>query len=170
MVLESLTAVAARAAGSSTRRGRLQRAARLYLGGPPPPTAGDQAGPPPIRSPNRSALAPFVPWIVNAQIQRKEVGENRLVTVIKRADTKGAAGNVLEALKAAPQQMNPAIELWTRLQREVKLDDPGALVEWQPVIAQAIQDGEQEIAEVQVAMQYLAECAPVPATYIPLGF
>ncbi len=118
----------------------------------------------------RAALAPFVPWIINAQIQRKEEGENTLVTVIKRADTKGAAESVLEELVAAPQQMNPAIELWTRLQQEVKLDNPGAMVEWQPVIAQAIEDGEQEIAEVRNAMQYLAECAPVPSVRIPLGF
>jgi hypothetical protein len=117
----------------------------------------------------RAALAPFVPWIVNAQIQRQEGGENTLVTVIKRADTKGAAGNVLEALIAAPQQMNPAIELWRRLQQEVKLDDPAAM-EWQPVIAQAIEDGEQEIAEIHAAMEYLAECTPVPATRISLGF
>ncbi len=118
----------------------------------------------------RTALAPFVPWIVNAQIQRQEEGGNTLVTVIKRADTKGTAGSVLQALVAAPQQMNPAIELWTRLQQEVKLDDPGAMVEWQPVIAQAIEDGEREIQEVQASMQYLAECAPVPVARIPLGF
>lgn len=39
----------------------------------------------------RAALAPFVPWIVNAQIQRKEEGGNTVVTVIQRADTKGHA-------------------------------------------------------------------------------
>ena len=43
----------------------------------------------------------FVPWIVNAQIQRKEEGGNTIVTVIKRADTKGSASDVFNALVAA---------------------------------------------------------------------
>ncbi len=118
----------------------------------------------------RAALAPFVPWIVNAQIQRKEEGGNTLVTVIKRADTKGSAGNVPEALIAAPQQRNPAIELWTKLQQEVKLDDPGAMIEWQPAIAEAIQAGERDIETIHASLTYLAECAPVPASLVTLGF
>ncbi len=118
----------------------------------------------------RAALAPFVPWIVNAQIQRKDEGGNTLVTVIKRADTKGSAGNVTDALITAPQQMNPAIELWTKLQQEVKLDDPGAMIEWQPAIAEAIQAGERDIECIHASLAYLAECAPVPASLVTLGF
>ena len=118
----------------------------------------------------RAALAPFVPWIANAQIQRKEERGNTVVTVIKRADTKGSASDVFNALVAAPQEMNPAVELWLKLQEEVKLDDPGAMLEWQPAIARAIEAGEREIEQVRAAMQYLAECAPVPAAHIPLGF
>lgn len=118
----------------------------------------------------RAALAPFVPWIVNAQIQRREEGGNTLVTVIKRADTKGSVGAVVEALIAAPQQMNPAIELWTKLQQEVKLDNPGAMIEWQPAIAEAIQAGERDIETIHASLLYLAECAPVPASRVPLGF
>ncbi len=118
----------------------------------------------------RAALAPFVPWIANAQIQRREEGGNTVVTVIKRADTKGAASAVFTALVAAPQEMNPAVELWLKLQEEVKLDDPGAMLEWQPAIARAIEAGEREIEQVRDAMQYLAECAPIPASHIPISF
>lgn len=118
----------------------------------------------------RAALAPFVPWIANALLQRKEESGNNVVTVIKRADTKGSTGDVLEALVAAPQELNPAVALWIQLQEQVKLDDPGAMLEWQPAIAQAIADGERDIQAVQAAMQYLAECATVPASLVPLGF
>ncbi len=118
----------------------------------------------------RAALAPFVPWIVNAQIQRKEEGGNTLVTVIKRADTKGSAGNVMDALIAAPQQRNPAIELWMKLQQEVKLDDPGAMIEWQPAIAETIQAGERDIETIHASLMYLADCAPVPASLVIFGF
>ncbi len=118
----------------------------------------------------RAALAPFVPWIVNAQIQRREEGGNTLVTVIKRADTKGSAGNVLDALIAVHQQMNPAIELWSELRQEVKLDDPGAMIEWQPAIAEAIQAGERDIETIHASLVYLVECAPVPASRVSLGF
>ncbi len=118
----------------------------------------------------RAALAPFVPWIANARIERKEEAGNTVVSVIKRADTKGSASDVLAALVAAPQKLNPAIALWLSLQEEGRLDDPGAMVEWQPAIAEAIEAGEREIGEVRAAMEYLAECAPIPTSRIPLGF
>ncbi len=118
----------------------------------------------------KAALAPFVPWIVNAQIQRKEQDGNTLVSVIKRADTKGAANEVLDALIAAPQQMNPAIELWRQLQQSVPLDDPGTMVEWQPTIAQAIEAGERDVETIHAALTYLAGCTPIPTSHIPLGF
>jgi hypothetical protein len=118
----------------------------------------------------RAALAPFVPWIVNAQIERKEQDGNTLVSVIKRADTKGAAAHVVDALVDAPQQMNPAIELWRRLQQDVALDDPGAMVEWQPTIAQAIEVGEHDIETIHATLLYLANCDSIPASHLPLGF
>ena len=118
----------------------------------------------------RAALAPFVPWIVNAQIQRKEEAGNTVVTIIKRADTKGSAGSLTNALIAALEERNPAIDLWTKLQQEAKLDDPGAMIEWQPAIANAIQAGEREIETIHKSLAYLAECAPVPASRVTLGF
>ncbi len=118
----------------------------------------------------RAALAPFVPWIVNAQIQRKEEAGNTVVTIIKRADTKGSAGSLMDGLIAALGERNPAIDLWTKLQQEAKLDDPGAMIEWQPAIANAIQAGEREIETIHKSLSYLAECAPVPASLVTLGF
>ena len=118
----------------------------------------------------RAALAPFVPWIVNARIERREQDGTTVLTVVKRADTKGSAADVIAALIAAPEEMNPAIAMWKRLERDVDLDDPGAIIEWQPAIAHAIQQGEHEVELVRSALGELVECSAAPTTRVPLGF
>jgi hypothetical protein len=117
----------------------------------------------------KAALAPFVPWIVNAQIERTEKDGAMVVNVVKRADWKGSSA-VINALIASPDEMNPAVALWQQLQARTDLNDPALVLAFEPTIHQAIEQGEQEIAAVQQALARLVECAPAPATRIPLGF
>lgn len=118
----------------------------------------------------KAALAPFVPWIANAQIDRKEENGATVVNVIKRADWKGNAGAVVSALVATREEMNPAVALWLQLQDQFDLNDPGVVLALEPTINKAIAAGEKEIAEVHQSLSRLAECAPAPAGRIPLGF
>ncbi len=128
----------------------------------------------------KAALAPFVPWIANAQIDRKEKDGAMVVSVIKRADWKGytlrvseVEGNgsaVVNALIASSDEMNPAVALWMKMQGRIDTKDPGAILALEPTITAAIEEGDREIASVQQALTRLIECAPEPASRIPLGF
>jgi hypothetical protein len=120
----------------------------------------------------KAALAPFVPWIANAQIDRKENAERgaMVVSVIKRADWKGNGNSVADALIASPDGMNPAIALWMQMQGQLDTNDPGTILALEPTISAAIEEGDKEIASVHQALTRLVECAPVPASRIPLGF
>ena len=118
----------------------------------------------------KAALAPFVPWIANAQIDRKEKDGAMVVSVIKRADWKGNGNTVVDALIASPDGMNPAIALWMQMQGQLDTQDPGTILALEPTINAAIEEGDKEIAAVHQALTRLVECAPVPATRIPLGF
>jgi len=118
----------------------------------------------------KAALAPFVPWIANATIDRKEKDGAMVVSVIKRADWKGDGRVVLDALMASPDGMNPAVALWMQLQGQLDKQDPGAILALEPTITTAIEAGDKEIAAVHQALARLVECAPVPATRIPAGF
>ena len=118
----------------------------------------------------KAALAPFVPWIANAQINRKEKDGATVVSVIKRADWKGNGGAVVDALIASPNEMNPAVGLWMQMQGQLDTNDPGTILALEPTITAAIEEGDIEIASVQQALTRLVECAPAPASRIPLGF
>lgn len=120
----------------------------------------------------QAALAPFVPWIANAQIDRTEKDGAMVVSVIKRADWKGNGSAVVDALIASPDGMNPAVALWMQMQMQGQIDaqDPGAILALEPTITAAIDAGDKEIVSVHQALTRLVECAPVPATRIPLGF
>jgi hypothetical protein len=118
----------------------------------------------------KAALAPFVPWIANATIDRKEKDGAMVVSVIKRADWKGNGSAVVDVLIASPDGMNPAVALWTELQGQLDTQDPGAILALEPTITTAIEEGDKEIAAVHQALARLVECAPVPATRIPQGF
>jgi hypothetical protein len=118
----------------------------------------------------KAALAPFVPWIANAQIDRKEKDGAMVVSVIKRADWKGNGNAVADVLIASPDGMNPAVALWMQMQGQINTQDPGAILALEPTITAAIEEGDKEIASVHQALTRLVECAPAPATRIPLGF
>lgn len=118
----------------------------------------------------KAALAPFVPWIANAQIDRKEKEGAMVVSVIKRADWKGYGSAVVDALITSSDGMNPAVALWMQMQGQLDTQDPGIILALEPTITAAIEEGDREIAAVHQALTRLVECAPVSATRIPLGF
>ncbi len=118
----------------------------------------------------KAALAPFVPWIANAQIDRNEENGATTVRVKKRADWKGSASAVVSALIAARDEMNPAVALWFELQARSDLNDPGVVLALEPTIEKAIMAGEKDIGAVNQSLLRLVECAPVGAGRMPLGF
>ena len=118
----------------------------------------------------KAALAPFVPWIANAQIDRKDENGATIVSVIKRADWKGSASAVVGALIAAREEMNPAVALWLELQGGSDLNDPGVVLALEPTIENAIVAGEKDIAAVHQSLARLVECASDASSRIPLGF
>ena len=118
----------------------------------------------------KAALAPFVPWIANAQIERKEQDGAMVVNIVKRADWKGRASAVVDALIASSDEMNPAVALWLQIQDQSDLNDPGVVLALEPTINQAIEHGEKDLAAVHQSVTRLIECAPTSATRIPLGF
>jgi len=118
----------------------------------------------------KAALAPFVPWIANAQIDRKEKDGQALVSIVKRADWKGNTRAVVDALIANPNEINPAVALWMEMQGQLDANDPGTILALEPMISAAIQEGERDIAAVQQAFTRLVECVPGSSHRIPLGF
>ena len=118
----------------------------------------------------KAALAPFVPWIANAQIERKEQDGAMVVNIVKRADWKGNTSAVVDALIASPDEMNPAVALWLQIQDQSDLNDPGVVLALEPTINQAIEHGEKDLAAVHQSVTRLVECAPTSATRSPLGF
>ncbi|MBI5031615.1 MAG: hypothetical protein HZB51_13890 [Chloroflexi bacterium] len=118
----------------------------------------------------KAALAPFVPWIANAQIDRQEKDGATVVSLIKRADWKGTASVIVNALIASPNEMNPAVALWIEMQGQLDTNDPGTILALEPSITAALEAGDQDIAAVHQSLMRLVECAPVPARRIPLGF
>jgi hypothetical protein len=118
----------------------------------------------------KAALAPFVPWIANAQIDRKEKDGAMVVSVIKRADWKGSGSAVVDALLASPDGMNPAVALWMQMQGHLDTHDPGTILALEPTLTAAIEEGDREIGSVHQALIRLVECAPAPSSRIPIGF
>jgi len=120
----------------------------------------------------KAALAPFVPWIANAQIERQEKDGTMVVKAVKRADWKGntlRVSAVVDALVASPEELNPAVGLWLEIQDQANLNDPGVVLALEPRISQAMAQGEKDIAAVHQSLTRLVECAPAAATRIPLG-
>jgi hypothetical protein len=121
----------------------------------------------------REALVPFYPELANAEINRSEEDGKLIVTVTKRAGTKGAGvSDVIIALRAAPEEINPALVLQRRLMR---IEDRGKLdlrkiLRLQPEIRRAVEEGMGQIKEQGASLKQLREGKPVAGKSIPPGF
>lgn len=119
------------------------------------------------------ALVPFYAELANAEISRLEESGKLTVTLTKRAGTKGAGiSDVLLALVAAPEEINPALIMQHKLMR---IEEQGQLglrriLRLQPEIRRAIDEGMKQIREQSASLKLLKEGKPVAGSSIPPGF
>ena len=121
----------------------------------------------------REALTPFYPEMANAEITRAEQDGKLIVTMAKRAGTKGFnRSDVLTVLRSAMETVNPAVLMQDKLrQMEERGElDVRKLMRMQPEIRQAMNDGKKQIEEVKESFKLLGEGKSVPARSIPVGF
>jgi hypothetical protein len=86
----------------------------------------------------------------------------------ERAWAQGRFASILLALDAAPRHVNPAIALYMELQDrpmevEVLITEAGR-------IERAIQEGEEEVRDIERKTNKLADAEAVPAPSVPIGF
>ena len=121
----------------------------------------------------REALTPFYPEMANAEITRSEQDGKLIVTMAKRAGTKGFSRlDVLTVLRNAMETVNPAVLMQDKLQQ---LEEGGELdvrklMRLQPEIRRAMNDGQKQIEEVKASLKLLGDAQPVAARSIPVGF
>jgi len=117
----------------------------------------------------RQALAPYYAELANADVTRSEENGQIIVTVTKRAGTKGNdTSGVISALRAAPEQMNAALVLHHELtgakeRGELTLQK---LLRLQQKIRDAVDEGTRQINEVEASKKLLKEGLPVPGRSI----
>lgn len=109
--------------------------------------------------------------IANATISREnKEGQPMRVTLVKKAGPKG--NTALEALKQAPEHINPVFGLaWKIRQEEAReglllLD----LLDLQPAIEKALQQGEREEQHTSRAVRLLKKADAAPSRQIIIGF
>ena len=119
----------------------------------------------------KDALAPYAPDIHTAQITRTQQGDKLLVTITKRAGTKGSLPTPLTALQAAPAWINPALTLaWELKHRETTQPlDLAAWVDLYPQIDAACRAGETAVRDVTTTLARLRASRPVPAPLLLPG-
>jgi hypothetical protein len=119
----------------------------------------------------KDALAPYAPDIQNATISRTQSGTKWLVTVTKRAGTKGSAAPPLSLLRDAPAWVNPALLLAWDLHHQETIQplDVRAWVERYPAIEEARVTGEQAVQAVSAALARLQQSRPLPAPLLIPG-
>jgi hypothetical protein len=121
----------------------------------------------------REALTPFYPEMANAEITRSELDGKLIVTMAKRAGTKGfSRSDVLTVLRNAMETVNPAVLMQDKLRQMEELGelDVRKLMRLQPEIRRAMNDGQKQIEEVKASFKLLGEGMPVAARSIPVGF
>ena len=127
----------------------------------------------------RLALRGCYPEIANATISRRTEGEREIITVIKRAGTKGREGQpvspleeVLAELWAVPETVPPAVLLAAELQAQMAAEtlSLGGLALRRGEMEAAIAAGEDEIAQVRRAQARLCQALPQAAAQVPQGF
>ncbi len=142
----------------------------------------------------RQALRWCYPEIANATINRRTEGEREIITVVKRAGTKGisdvagenAGGSgeneisashqtceaIVAALVATPEEINGAVQLAIELQTKIAANEMTLteLTLKRAEMQKALEAGEAEEAFVEQARARLA-AAPAHSSYsVPIGF
>ncbi|MBA3805022.1 MAG: hypothetical protein H0X14_04840 [Acidobacteria bacterium] len=141
----------------------------------------------------RQALKWCYPEISNATINRRTEGEREIITVIKRAGTKGVAdwrgtarecwgegstvasrtlGKVVAALISAPEEINRAVLLASELQTKIAMGDLtlGELTLKRAEMQEALDAGEAEETRVEQARARLLSAPAQSSCFVPAGF
>jgi hypothetical protein len=117
----------------------------------------------------KQALAIVMPGASNIDIKREEKDGVLTVTVVKKAGTKG---NYLEVLKAAPDEINPAIVLAHEFQARETAGD----ISWDELLTrgseidQAVAAGEGEAAVILKFLWRMKGFPAVASSVVPEGF
>jgi len=140
----------------------------------------------------RQALRWCYPEIANATINRRTEGEREIITVIKRAGTKGSVASEINAkaelstaeimrraleevcaeLRRAPEEVNPAVHLAHELQMRIATGDVtlGELTLMREEMQLAIELGETEESRVDQARARLVSAPAQASCFVPIGF
>jgi hypothetical protein len=134
----------------------------------------------------RKIMARFFPLIGNASISHKKEGDKTVVTVVKRADSKGRKRDravdeshqsrvlriITERLDEAPTEDNPALTYARALRLKLaagRLSIP-QLRNRRQGIDQVIKAGEDEAKRVKSITNKLDAASPIPSIVVPAGF
>ncbi|MGI9107350.1 MAG: hypothetical protein ACR2G4_14010 [Pyrinomonadaceae bacterium] len=140
----------------------------------------------------RQALRWCYPEIANATINRRTEGEREIITVIKRAGTKGSVASEINAdgeistteikhrvlkevcaeLRRAPEVVNPAVQLAHELQTRIATGDLtlGELTLMREEMQLVIELGETEESRVEQARGRLVRAPAQASCFVPIGF
>jgi len=106
------------------------------------------------------ALIQFYPGVANADFKREKNGDQTVITVTKKAGTKGTFAHVLAALNAAPESISPVLMLQETPPAKLstkQLDD-------------ALTQGLEDEAEILRIANALDHAQAQPADVRPVGF
>jgi hypothetical protein len=135
----------------------------------------------------RKIMATIFPLIGNASISDKKEGEKTVVTVVKRADSKGrkvardakdeshqskVLRMITECLDEAPPEENPALTYARALRLKLAAGrlSISQLRNRRRGIDQVIKAGEDEANRVKSITNKLDAASPIPSIVVPAGF
>jgi hypothetical protein len=120
----------------------------------------------------KRVIVPFYPQLANAQISRETNADGLLIVrMVKVAGPKGS--QVVESLKNAPYQINPAIDLAWKARIAFFNNSPVELkdvLDLQPQIEAAVKAGNEERKSTNHALAFLVKCPPVASNVTIAGF
>lgn len=136
----------------------------------------------------RKIMARFFPLIGNASISHKKEGETTVVTVVKRADSKGRKEKrarrsgeshqsavmrmIIRNLDEAPPEENPALVYARALRLKLAAGrvSVSQLRTRRQGIDQVIKTGEEESVCIKSIVNKLDAAAPIASSVVPVGF
>lgn len=120
----------------------------------------------------KAALLSVYPDIENADIKRSVVDGKSVVSITRYPGTKGALSDVLAALVATPETINPVITMAMRL-KELEASghlDPKSLLLMHGDIDAARSTGDQWARHARDAFSALSDAPSVSGEDVPTGF
>lgn len=119
-----------------------------------------------------AVLTRAVPKLAEAEIKRTTVDGRVIVSVTARPDTKGAPRDVAEALRQAPEELNPIVAMYARMEAMERAGEltTADLLLLEPQIKEATAAGERDAARVKKTAELLRAIPPSPGRFVPVGF